>query len=356
MDAIADMRHGSFRLFAILTCCSLAGSCNQDTTPDEVPWSDTSPHDTRFVSVDGLRLQVFDWGGSGEPLLLIHGAGVTPHYFDGLAPRLTNRFHVMSFARRGHGQSGTPSQGFVVDVLAEDLRQVMDSLGLAQAVLLGHSFGGNEITRFAALHPARVRGIIYLDAHFERFDSPWLAADDDRPQVPPCAGPETATIDEYRDCVSSNLLPGEPWPNEMEALIRDMVVEGSSNPLRFRMDLQPATGSSMPEINKDYRREYDRLGVPVLVMMADAYYPQAGADSALDRRLAEWNQRTFKPAQEWTANRFREAIPDVRVVTLSGTSHFGVVVQATDRIVQEIMRFADGLAEHGPTDESGAGG
>jgi len=253
----------------------------------------------------------------------------------------------VSFARRGHGESGTPEEGFDVDVLADDLRQVMDSLDIDKAVLLAHSFGGNEITRFGALHPDRVRGLVYLDAHFERFDSPWLAADDDRPQVQ-CPGPNTKTLDDYRECAKEYLVPGIQWPEEMEALIRDMAVEGSSNPLGFKMDAQPAVGSSMRAINIEYHREYDRLTVPVLVLMAGAYFPQTDADSALNQSLREWNERVFAPAQEWTVNRFREAIPGVRVVRLAGTSHFGVAAQARDRIVQEVTRFRDSLPSRTP--------
>src|SRR5271165_6761979 len=58
-----------------------------------------------FVSVNGVRLEVLDWGGEGSALVLVPGMGGSPYSFDDFAPAFVDRFHVISFARRGTGNS-----------------------------------------------------------------------------------------------------------------------------------------------------------------------------------------------------------------------------------------------------------
>ena len=125
-------------------------------------WTDPSPHQSRFVQVNGVSLNVLDWGGTGDGLVLIHGMSDSPHSFDDVAPALTDGHHVIAYARRGHGQSDHPAAGpYDNETLVEDLRQLLDSLGIKRAVLGGWSMGGNEITRFAERYPERAAGIIY---------------------------------------------------------------------------------------------------------------------------------------------------------------------------------------------------
>src|SRR5262245_54608551 len=72
-------------------------------------WRDNASHKSDFVEVNGVRLNVLDWGGNGPPLILIHGLGDSPHVFDDLASFLCDRYHVIAYARRGHGQSEAPA-------------------------------------------------------------------------------------------------------------------------------------------------------------------------------------------------------------------------------------------------------
>jgi non-heme chloroperoxidase len=77
----------------------------------QVEWKDSSPHATRFVTVeDNVRLEVLDWGGSGPALVLLAGLGGTAHHYDDFAPMLTARYRVVGVTRRGHrGSSAAPA-------------------------------------------------------------------------------------------------------------------------------------------------------------------------------------------------------------------------------------------------------
>jgi hypothetical protein len=60
---------------------------------DDVSCFDTSPHKTTFVTVDsGVRLEVLDWGGAGDPMVLLTGAGDNAHVYDEFAFQFTDRF------------------------------------------------------------------------------------------------------------------------------------------------------------------------------------------------------------------------------------------------------------------------
>src|SRR5437870_3975616 len=128
-------------------------------------WRDPSPHRVRFVSVDkNVRLEVLDWGGSGRPIVLLAGGGNTAHVFDEFAPKLTANYHVYGITRRGFGASGFSASENAADRLGDDVLAVIDTLKLNRTVLVGHSFGGTELSSVASRHSDRVAGLVYLDA------------------------------------------------------------------------------------------------------------------------------------------------------------------------------------------------
>ena len=134
---------------------------------------DPSPHRVSFVGVEqGVALEVLDWGGEGEPLVLLAGLGDTAHVFDEFALRFTQRFHVLGITRRGYGASGRPSDGYAIETLAHDVLVVCDRLALARVILVGHSIAGDEMTRFASRYPDRVTALVYLDAAYDRTNMP----------------------------------------------------------------------------------------------------------------------------------------------------------------------------------------
>src|SRR5688572_2551180 len=89
---------------------SITGTWMQDSSSPlylyratkETAWRDPAPHTDQFVTVDkDVRLEVLDWGGSGQPLVLLAGMGNTAHIFDRFAPKLIDQFHVYGITRRG---------------------------------------------------------------------------------------------------------------------------------------------------------------------------------------------------------------------------------------------------------------
>ena len=130
-------------------------------------WQDPSPHKVQFATVDSdVRLEVLDWGGSGQALVLLAGLGNTAHIFDDFAPKLTAKYHVYGITRRGFGNSSSPISGYSADRMGDDVLAVLESLKLERPVLVGHSIAGEELSSIGTRHPERVAGLIYLDAAY----------------------------------------------------------------------------------------------------------------------------------------------------------------------------------------------
>ncbi|HKQ15789.1 MAG TPA: alpha/beta hydrolase [Steroidobacteraceae bacterium] len=148
----------------LLVCCLL-------TLPfasvAHAAWRDPSPHRASLIEVEkDVKLEVLDWGGSGQPVVLLAGLGHSAHVFDDFARKLAKEYRVFGITRRGYGGSSVPEDGYTSDRLADDVVAVIDSLKLKRPVIIGHSIAGLELSSLGSRHVDRVAGIVYLDAVF----------------------------------------------------------------------------------------------------------------------------------------------------------------------------------------------
>ena len=126
---------------------------------------DHTPHKVRFVKVaPGVQLEVLDFGGSGDPMVLLTGIGDNAHVYDDFAYQFTDFFRVIGITRRGFGASDQPPGGYDVRTRARDDIAVLDHFGIDKAVFVGHSIAGSELSQLALAHPRRVDKLVYLDA------------------------------------------------------------------------------------------------------------------------------------------------------------------------------------------------
>jgi non-heme chloroperoxidase len=134
---------------------------------------DNTPHKIRFVTVaPGVNLEVLDWGGSGEAMVLLTGLGDNAHVFNQFAFQFTDHFHVIGITRRGFLPSSQPKNGYDVGTRVSDDIAVLDALGIDKAVFVGHSIAGSELSKIGETHKNRVDKLVYLDAAdlAERFE------------------------------------------------------------------------------------------------------------------------------------------------------------------------------------------
>lgn len=98
--------------------------------------------------------------GGGKPLILLHGNGEDGSYFKHQINCFSADYRVIAIDTRGHGQSSRGEKPFTIVQFAEDLHDFMDEKGIAKAILLGFSDGGNIALTFALKYPERVERMI----------------------------------------------------------------------------------------------------------------------------------------------------------------------------------------------------
>ncbi|MGD0705275.1 MAG: alpha/beta hydrolase [Trebonia sp.] len=105
-----------------------------------------------ITTADGTEIFYKDWG-SGQPLVFSHGWPLSADDWDGqMMFFLRQGYRVVAHDRRGHGRSTQTSDGHDMDHYADDLKAVADHLDLRNAIHIGHSTGGGEVTRYLARH------------------------------------------------------------------------------------------------------------------------------------------------------------------------------------------------------------
>jgi len=104
----------------------------------------------KLTTPDQVNLNYTDIG-SGRPIVMIHGWPLSGAAFADNAKVLAAAgYRVITYDRRGFGQSGKPRDGYDYDTLAADLDALLTGLDLRDAVLLGFSMGGGEVARYLA--------------------------------------------------------------------------------------------------------------------------------------------------------------------------------------------------------------
>lgn len=116
-----------------------------------------------FVRGGAGRLRVSDGGEGGVPVVLVHGLGSELETWRPVLDRLRASRRAMAYDQRGHGRSD-PADEYSIAALAGDLGRIVEQLGLLLFWLAGHSFSGTVVSAYAAEHPEKVAGAVYVDA------------------------------------------------------------------------------------------------------------------------------------------------------------------------------------------------
>lgn len=137
----------------------------------------------------GHAIHVKDMG-SGPAVILIHGWPLSGDMWEYQTLALLEAgFRVITYDRRGFGQSGHPADGYNYDVFADDLAAVIDHVGAAKVSLVGFSMGGGEIARYLGRHGSAKVDRVALVASVV----PYLLKDDGNPD-----GVDEAVLDQMK--------------------------------------------------------------------------------------------------------------------------------------------------------------
>lgn len=328
------LRHGQIVLFI-----SLAPVYSQPSAG----WRDPSPHSVQFVSVDkNVRLEVLDWGGSGRPLVLLAGGGDTAHVFDDFAPKLTGNYHVYGVTRRGFGASEFAPSENPADRLGDDVLAVLDSLKLQRAVLVGHSFAGEELSSVGSRYAGRVAGLVYLDAMypyaFDNGEGPsmkeFMAANG--PQPPPPGESDLASFSALQKYYVRVL--GFTYP---EGELRQHWSATSEGRVGKRRDADFPGNATLFAVLTTAMKKYTDIPVASVVIFGNIHGQGTWVDNSTDakvREAAKAYSEALAALTERQAKAFENGVPSARMVNLPGAHHYVFLSNEAD-VLREMNAF-----------------
>jgi pimeloyl-ACP methyl ester carboxylesterase len=117
------------------------------------------------ATLNGIAIEYQD-GGQGSPVLLGHGYSATGRMWDGQRAALGDRYRIVSWDMRGHGQTESPSDPaqYSAALTVADMRALLHHCGIERAVVGGLSLGGYVSLAFYLAHPEMVRALVICDS------------------------------------------------------------------------------------------------------------------------------------------------------------------------------------------------
>ena len=134
-----------------------------------------------MIYLNDINLHAEDSGGTGRPVVLIHGWPLSGASWAAQVPALTQAgFRVITYDRRGFGQSDKPADGFDYDTLSDDLADLIEALDLDDATLVGFSMGGGEVASYISRHGEDgIRSVVFAASV-----TPYMLKSEDNPDGP----------------------------------------------------------------------------------------------------------------------------------------------------------------------------
>jgi pimeloyl-ACP methyl ester carboxylesterase len=253
--------------------------------------------------------------GAGRPVLLVHGWPLSGASWEKQVPVLLKAGHrVITYDRRGFGDSSRPVSGYDYDTFAEDLDKLITKLDLRDITLAGFSMGGGEVARYLGKHGSqRVSRAIFISSV-----PPFLVKTSDNPE-----GVDSSVFDGIKQAISADrpaflskffadfynvdLLRGKR--------ISDQVVQLSWN--IGAVASPKGTLDCVSAWLTDFRKDLQSIKVPTLVIHGDA-----------DRIL---------PIAA-TGKRTHELIKESKLVVVEGGPH-GITWTHAEQVNQALMEF-----------------
>lgn len=206
--------------------------------------------------------------GSGKPVVLIHGWPLSGRSWEKQVPALLEAgYRVISYDRRGFGDSSKPTFGYDYDTFAEDLHSIMTELDLRDATLVGFSMGGGEVARYLGTYGSeRVTKAVFMAAV-----PPFLLKTPDNPTgvdgsvfegiKKTIAADRPAFLSQFlADFYNVDVLGGKQISDEVVRLSWNIAAGASP---KGTLDCVSAWVT-------DFRKDLQRIDVPTLVVHGDA--------------------------------------------------------------------------------------
>lgn len=214
------------------------------------------------------KLHVDDTGGSGRPVVLIHGWPLSGESWTEQVPALEGAGHrVITYDRRGFGRSDKPKTGYTYDSLADDLHTLLVELDVSDATLVGFSMGGGEVARyFSKYGDERLHSVVFASAV-----TPYMMQSSDNPEGP-LTKTEAAKMTASLTANEESFYDG--FMTEFFSADGDLKVSEAQRQEALALCLQSSKVAALACMTAfgatDFRDDLPNVSVPALVLHGDS--------------------------------------------------------------------------------------
>ena len=242
------------------------------------------------------NLHVDDTGGSGRPVVLIHGWPLSGESWKKQVPAFEAAgYRVITYDRRGFGRSDKPLTGYDYDTFASDLDALLTELDLRDVTLVGFSMGGGEIARYIGTRgEERLHSVVFASAV-----PPYLEKTDDNPDGPltkEAAAEMTAGLTKDEDSFYDEFTTGFFSANGVLKVTEAERQEAIA--LAHQSKKHAALASMAAFATTDFRDDLTMVTVPTLVIHgdSDATVPFEGSGARTHQAIAGSELHVVKDA------------------------------------------------------------
>ncbi|HEX7929614.1 MAG TPA: alpha/beta hydrolase [Sphingomicrobium sp.] len=289
-----------------------------------------------ITTKDGTQIFFKDWGPKdAQPIVFHHGWPLSSDDWDAQLMFFLNKgYRVIAHDRRGHGRSDQTDGGNEMDTYASDVDDLVTALDLKNAVHVGHSTGGGEVTRYVAQHgKGRVAMAVLLDAV-----PPVMVKKDSNP-----GGTPIEAFDGYRAALAANRaqlyldIPtgpfygfNRPGAKVSEGLIRNWWRQGMMGSVKAGYECIKAFSET------DFTEDLKAIDVPVLVIHSkdDQIVPYADSGPLAAKLLRNGVLKTYEDLPHGCASTHPELI-NADILAFIRGEEFGADVQEEERLIVE---------------------
>ncbi|GAA4302569.1 pimeloyl-ACP methyl ester carboxylesterase [Actinomadura luteofluorescens] len=279
------------------------------------------PHREVIIDDRPVRLAVRDHGGSGSPVLLLHGLGGTLLHWDAVAPLLTGAHRVVTMDLRGHGLSGDGPWDW--EAVLDDVQAVIDRLGLDAPLVVGHSLGGMVAVRWALRHPDGP-GIVNLDGLRSAETAPHHYTGIPHDELTALLAELKALFDAQAEAMA------RPLPETHAAMLPQRALRTTGEGVYVRPDAALAERIRYDPYFQDGVAAVAGVRCPALFVLATENLP--GLPGRVGDLMPALRAGTRRDLLALTADR-----PHLRVLELAGSHN--MVAEQPDQIARAVLGF-----------------
>lgn len=253
--------------------------------------------------------------GTGKPVILIHGWPLSERSWENQeAALLASGFRVISYARRGFGESSKPATGYNYDTFADDLHQLITKLNLTEVTLIGFSMGTGEIARYISTYgDERIEKAVFISGILPallKTEGNTMGVEkkvfDD--MIKKCIRDRPAFIKGFlKDFYSHGVLGTKDVSDEVIQFSWNLAMEASAI----------ATVKCIDAWLEDFRSDIAKITIPSLVIHG--------------------NGDKITPI-DVTGRRLRDMLPSCQYIEIEGAPH-GLLASHSDEVNAALVKF-----------------